>query len=237
MSLTGPAGIAARGGRSAILTALVFLSAALLGAIAGPSLAPSRASSPSPAATPIDTDQGDRLPARRLRAHDRRRGAGASTTSSRPTTRGEAAGAVRRGLTVFDQDSPAVANLDPHLLRALRAAATDAARHGVEIVVNSGWRSPAYQERLLRQAVSTYGSPWHAARWVATAETSPHVSGRAVDIGPSRATAWLSRYGAAHGLCQIYRNEPWHYELRPTAVANGCPPMYADPRHDPRMQS
>jgi zinc D-Ala-D-Ala carboxypeptidase len=236
MFLSGPAGIAARGARSGILVALVFLSAALLGAIAGPSLGPSRASSSSPAAAPIDTARGDRLPARRQRAHDRRRGAGASRTSSRPTTRGEADGAVRSGLTVFDEDRPAVANLDPHLLRALRGAATDAARHGVELVVNSGWRSPEYQDRLLRQAVSTYGSPWNAARWVATAGTSSHVSGRAVDIGPSRATAWLSRYGAARGLCQIYRNEPWHYELRPTAVDNRCPPMYADPRHDPRMQ-
>jgi hypothetical protein len=37
-------------------------------------------------------------------------------------------------------------------------------------------------------------------------------------------------------LCQIYRNEPWHYELRPVAIEHGCPAMYADPTHDPRMQ-
>ena len=40
----------------------------------------------------------------------------------------------------------------------------------------------------------------------------------AVDIGQSDATAWLSRNGARYGLCQIYRNEPWHYELRPGAT-------------------
>ena len=51
-----------------------------------------------------------------------------------------------------------------------------------------------------------------------------------------RADAWLSEHGAAYGLCQIYGNEPWHYELRPEAVDHGCPPMYADPTHDPRMQ-
>ncbi len=51
-----------------------------------------------------------------------------------------------------------------------------------------------------------------------------------------RATAWLSKHGAKYGLCQIYRNEPWHYELRPEAIDRGCPPMYADPTHDPRMQ-
>jgi zinc D-Ala-D-Ala carboxypeptidase len=37
-------------------------------------------------------------------------------------------------------------------------------------------------------------------------------------------------------LCQIYSNEPWHYELRPEAIDHGCPPMYADPTQDPRMQ-
>jgi zinc D-Ala-D-Ala carboxypeptidase len=71
---------------------------------------------------------------------------------------------------------------------------------------------------------------------VATADTSRHVSGNAVDIGPFDATAWLSHHGAEYGLCQIYRNEPWHYELRPKATDRGCPPMYADPTHVPRMQ-
>jgi LAS superfamily LD-carboxypeptidase LdcB len=139
-------------------------------------------------------------------------------------------------VTVFDDHIPAVANLDPDLLGALRKAATDAADDGVKFFVNSGWRTPAYQEQLLLEAVSKYGSEKEAARWVATPATSPHVSGHAIDIGRSDATAWLSKHGAKYGLCQIYRNEPWHYELRPEAVDDGCPPMYADPTHDPRMQ-
>jgi zinc D-Ala-D-Ala carboxypeptidase len=153
-----------------------------------------------------------------------------------PVALGDADGALPDGATAFDDDFPAVANLDPALLSALRQAATDAARDGVEFLVNSGWRSPAYQEQLFQEAVSEYGSEEEAARWVATAETSPHVSGDAVDIGPSDATAWLSENGAAYGLCQIYGNEPWHYELRPEAIDQGCPSMYADPTQDPRMQ-
>jgi LAS superfamily LD-carboxypeptidase LdcB len=145
-------------------------------------------------------------------------------------------GAVPGGATVFDDDLPAVANLDPELFDALRSAATDAEDDGVEFVINSGWRSPEYQERLLREAVSEYGSEEVAARWVATAETSAHVAGDAVDVGPSDATAWLSKNGAIYGLCQIYRNEPWHYERRSGAIDDGCPPMYADPTHDPRMR-
>lgn len=137
-------------------------------------------------------------------------------------------------MTVFDDAFPAVANLDPELLRAVREAAIDAADDGVAFYVNSGWRSAEYQERLLQEAVAEYGSEEEAARWVATAETSPHVSGGAIDIGESDATAWLSDHGASYGLCQVYENEPWHYELR--ADADGCPTMYDDPTHDPRMQ-
>ncbi len=149
---------------------------------------------------------------------------------------GEADGAVPDGTTVFDGDVLAVANLDPALLGALRRAATDAADDGVEFSVNSGWRSSAYQEQLLREAVAEYGSEEEAARWVATPTTSAHVTGGAVDVG-SDAAAWLSRHGAHYRLCQIYGNEPWHYELRPEAGAYRCPAKYADPTDDPRMQS
>jgi zinc D-Ala-D-Ala carboxypeptidase len=157
----------------------------------------------------------------------------ASRTQS--TILGEADGAVPTSVTVFDAEIPAVVNLDADLLRALRRAAADAANDGVEIVVNGGWRSPEYQEHLLREAISKYGSEAEAARWVATPDRSAHVAGRAIDVGLD-ARAWLSEHGARYGLCQIYRNEPWHYELRPDAIDGGCPPMYADPSHDPRMR-
>jgi D-alanyl-D-alanine carboxypeptidase len=162
-----------------------------------------------------------------------------SRTFSRSERRGalgEADGAVPDGTTVFDDEIPGVGNLDAALLGALRQAATDAAEDGVEFFVDSGWRSPEYQNQLLREAVSEYGSEEEAARWVATAETSAHVSGDAIDFGPFDATTWLSEHGAKYGLCQIYSNEPWHYELRAEAIDHGCPPTYADPTHDPRMQ-
>ena len=178
------------------------------------------ASSSSTAASPADVPRGER---RGLRSEHR----GALA---------EAGGAVPDGAIGFDDEIPGVANLDPDLLGALRQAATDAADDGVEFFIDSGWRSPEYQNRLAREAVSTYGSEVEAARWVATAETSAHVSGDAVDIGDSDAAAWLSEHGAEYRLCQIYGNEPWHYELRSEAIDHGCPPMYADPTHDPRMQ-
>ncbi|MEV6280228.1 D-alanyl-D-alanine carboxypeptidase family protein [Nocardia sp. NPDC051832] len=149
------------------------------------------------------------------------------------------AGAVSIGVLVHqairvEHENPSTANLDPELRGALREAAVDAAADGVELVVNSGWRSAAEQERLLRAAVSKYGSATEAARWVATPATSAHVSGEAADIGAAGA-AWLSEHGARYGLCQIYTNEPWHFEFRPEAGEHGCPPRYADPTQDPRM--
>jgi hypothetical protein len=149
---------------------------------------------------------------------------------------GGADGIVPGGTTVFDGAVPAVANLDTGLLDALRRAAKAAANDRVVFQVNSGWRSPRYQNQLLREAVSKYGTAAEAARWVATAKTSPHVSGEAVDLGRSAATAWLAEHGAAYGLCRIYQNEPWHYELRADAIDRGCPRRYADPTEDPRMQ-
>ncbi|MFJ6808975.1 hypothetical protein ACIQRK_23575 [Streptomyces anulatus] len=58
----------------------------------------------------------------------------------------------------------------------------------------------------------------------------------ALDIGPADAAEWLSEHGAGFGLCRIYRNEPWHYELRTEAIDRGCPRRYADPTQDPRMR-
>jgi hypothetical protein len=177
------------------------------------------ASSSSTAAPPIDVPRGE-----------------PGLRSEHRGALGEGGGALPEGTTVFAGEIPGVANLDPALLGALRQAATAAANDGVELFVDSGWRSPEYQEQLLDEAVSEYGSEEEAARWVATPDRSAHVSGDAVDIGPSEAAAWLSERGAEYGLCQIYANEPWHYELRPEAVDHGCPPVYADPTRDPRMQ-
>lgn len=138
-------------------------------------------------------------------------------------------------VSVFD-DVSAVSKLNPDLRKAVQAAATDAQLDGVEFNVNSGWRSPALQEKLLSEAIEEYGSREEAARWVATPETSAHVSGDAIDIGETDATDWLYQHGANYGLCQIYSNEPWHFELRPEAITDGCPVPYLDPTEDPRLQ-
>ncbi|MDR0417114.1 MAG: D-alanyl-D-alanine carboxypeptidase family protein [Propionibacteriaceae bacterium] len=143
-------------------------------------------------------------------------------------------GVLPEGATVFDDRYPGVANLDATLLQALRTAAAAAAQAGVTFYVSSGWRSPAYQDQLLREAIVEHGSS-AAARWVATSDKSLHVTGQAADIVGFDAQEWLSAYGAAYGLCQVYANEPWHYEWRSQAASQGCPGLYPDPTADPRL--
>ena len=233
MSVCRPA---RRGTRSTFLALLVVV-ATLMGVLGGCSLAGrSLPASPSgPQAQSINVEQATALP-----SHGPLGGAVTGDIPNQPRTVGPGAigvadGEVPDGVTVFDNRYPAVTNLDPSLLDALRQAATTAGVEGVKFYVNSGWRSPAYQEQLLAQAVSKYGSRTEAARWVATPATSAHVSGDAVDIGHPGAATWLSEHGSEYGLCLIYRNEPWHFELRPVAVDDGCPAVYADPTQDPRM--
>lgn len=224
-------------GRTA-LGVLVLLAAAAAGAAAAASH--DMATDPSTAALrPSPTDLSPSGQPRE--GHTSAAGHGTTVTHRTPhRPPGSAAGAeddgaVHGGVSVFDTHDAAVVNLDPSLLGALREAATRARDDGVEVQVNSGWRSAAYQAQLLREAVATYGSAAEAARWVATPQTSEHVSGDAVDIGPTTAASWMSRHGAAFGLCRVYRNEPWHFELRPGAGDHGCPALYADPTQDPRM--
>jgi D-alanyl-D-alanine carboxypeptidase len=147
----------------------------------------------------------------------------------------EADGLLPADATAFDDALAGVSRLDPALRAALQAATRDASHADVEILLTSGWRSAAYQDALLADAVADYGSAAEAARWVATAATSLHVRGAAADVGGAGADEWLADHGARYGLCRIYDNEPWHVELRPDAEHAGCPETYADPTHDPRL--
>lgn len=136
---------------------------------------------------------------------------------------GEADGILAERVAV-DADVPAVTNLDPRLRTAVRAAARAAEREGVTMQLTSGWRSKRYQQSLYDEAVRRDGAA-RAARLVATSETSEHVTGDAVDVGPTDAAYWMDRYSERFGLCRTYANEVWHYELRTGAT---CPDPVAN---------
>lgn len=130
-------------------------------------------------------------------------------------------------LTAFDVHDPAIGRLDPVLLTAVQNATAAAAAEGVTVTVTSGWRSPEFQQQLLDDAIVTYGSYDAARQYVQTPEQSRHVVGAAVDIGGPGADAWMIANGPRFGLCQIYANESWHFELT-TDVFGACPPLLPD---------
>lgn len=127
-------------------------------------------------------------------------------------------------LSPFDVSNPILSQLDPALLRAVQDAARVAQAQGVDIRITSGWRSKGFQQRLFDNAVRNYGSVAAAAEFVAGPEVSKHVTGQAVDIAPVAADMWLIANGRQFGLCQIYANEIWHFELATDQYGN-CPPL------------
>jgi zinc D-Ala-D-Ala carboxypeptidase len=129
-----------------------------------------------------------------------------------------------RTLTPFDVQDAAVGRLDPALLSAIQNAARAAAADGITMTITSGWRSPQFQQRLLDDAIRTRGSYAAARQYVQTPEASKHVTGQAVDVGGQGADQWLIANGSRFGLCQIYANELWHFELA-ADVAGKCPAL------------
>lgn len=153
----------------------------------------------------------------------------AAATVARPFAPSEVDGLVPEGvsLTVADDAHPAIAQLEPSLRDALRAASEAAGIDGVRLEVTSGWRSGAYQRWLFEDAVRTYGDPETAGEYVAAPEDSTHVTGRAVDIGGDSAEQWLEARGWEWGLCRTYANERWHFE-RVGEPGGQCPDMVSD---------
>ena len=141
-----------------------------------------------------------------------------------PMTQGDGSLADGQVLTPFDVQNPAIGRLDPRLLAAIQNAANAAAADGVTMTINSGWRSAEFQQKLLDQGVQTYGSLAAARQYVQTPTASRHVTGEAVDVGGPQADQWLIANGARFGLCQIYANELWHFELVADPAGN-CPPL------------
>ncbi len=129
----------------------------------------------------------------------------------------------------ISDDVPAVTRLEESLKNALTVASTDALiDRDIDLTFVEGWRSARYQQYLFEQAVTKYGTVEEASRWVKPGNQSKHTFGQAVDVATADAMDWLSRFGSEYGLCQVYANEAWHYELvadpsgtRPAQLTDG----------------
>jgi hypothetical protein len=128
--------------------------------------------------------------------------------------------------------APSARGLDPGLVKALAAARSAARKAGFSLVVNSGYRSWAKQQRMYDNALWTYGSARAARKWVLPPAESTHVRGLALDVGTPAAAAWLTAHGARWGLCRTYGDEAWHVEYRPDwvrAFGGRCPATVPTP--------
>jgi D-alanyl-D-alanine carboxypeptidase len=147
-----------------------------------------------------------------------------SSAAKKKGPAGAADGKLPDHTSAFDLRLPGVANLDPELRKAVQQAETAMKDDGIRMQVTTGWRSKKYQQQLLDDAIRKYGSREKALKWVADPDESHHVTGQAVDIGPTDADDWLRRHGNRYGLCQTLSNEIWHFELA-TSPGAECPPM------------
>lgn len=88
--------------------------------------------------------------------------------------------------------------------------------------ITSGYRSPELQATLYENAITKYGSPEAAGKWVAPPGKSRHNSGRAVDFAgaeggllrdaSSREAQWIAENAARFGLSVPMSWEPWQVE-------------------------
>ena len=204
------------------------------GAVSPSCWSPSRRS-PPPSASSCRRPRPRRRPPPRRRPRrptEVRRGKQRWSASARLTAPSPTA---RRSSTTR---SRSVADLDPELLGALRRAATRGRGRRGRVLRRpaAGVLRSTRNSCSVRRSRSTAQKRKPPAGWPRPTRRRTCRGTRSTS-GPSDAAAWLSAHGAEYGLCQIYGNEPWHYELRPEAADQGCPPVYADPTHDPRMQS
>jgi hypothetical protein len=104
----------------------------------------------------------------------------------------------------------------PDVARAFDRMLAAAQRDGLELIVNSGYRSDAEQARLYAR----HPDP----RWVAPPGRSLHRFGTELDLGPPAVYGWLSRNAARFHFVQRYSWEPWHYGY--TLNARSTPDPY-----------
>ncbi|WP_040808211.1 M15 family metallopeptidase [Nocardia concava] len=134
---------------------------------------------------------------------------------------------VAQSISVATAIASGTDGLDPRLSAAYNAAAAEAYANGISLWITSGYRTPAEQEALWEDGLQTYGSPEAARRWVLPPNESTHVTGQAIDVGPREGAQWLEDNGPHWGLCRMYDNEWWHFELA-TAPDTPCPTRLPD---------
>ena len=91
----------------------------------------------------------------------------------------------------------------PDVARAFDRMAAAARADGIELAINSAFRSDAEQAELFRR----HPDP----KWVAPPGRSLHRNGTELDLGPPSAYGWLAANAERFHFVQRYSWEPWHF--------------------------
>ena len=123
--------------------------------------------------------------------------------------------------------------INPLVLARFLSAQAVAKELGIELSIDSGYRSPEKQNYLYQRAIKNYKSAEEAIKWVLPENLSRHPWGLALDVNLNHdksGASWLEANGATFGLCRVYENEWWHFE--PLIAPGGiCPPLMPDASH------
>ena len=120
--------------------------------------------------------------------------------------------------------------INPLVLARFLSAQAAAKELGIQLSIDSGYRSLEKQNYLYQRAIKTYKSADEAIKWVLPENLSRHPWGLALDVNLNHdksGASWLEANGATFGLCRVYVNEWWHFEPL-TAPGGICPPLLPD---------
>jgi hypothetical protein len=120
--------------------------------------------------------------------------------------------------------------INPLVLARFLSAQAAAKELGIQLSIDSGYRSLEKQNYLYQRAIKTYKSAEEAIKWVLPENLSRHPWGLALDVNLNHdksGASWLEANGATFGLCRVYVNEWWHFEPL-TAPGGICPPLLPD---------
>jgi hypothetical protein len=119
-----------------------------------------------------------------------------------------ASGGGYDGPLAYRQGKP----MRPDVAQAFDRMEAAAAADGVQLIINSGFRSDAEQAVLWNR----HPDP----KWVARPGTSLHRNATELDLGPSSAYGWLAANAQRFHFLQRYSWEPWHYGYVLNAASN-----------------
>ncbi len=134
------------------------------------------------------------------------------------------------GQTEIVEGSVRPNQIHPQVFARFLSAQAAAKEEGIEMVIDSGYRTTQTQEYLFNRAIKEHKTVEEAIKWVLPADLSRHPWGLALDVNlhhEKSGASWLEANGATFGLCRVYVNEWWHFE--PLIAPGGiCPPLKPD---------